>query len=146
MVRVMLAAAAAILLGACSEPFIVFSGGALNGEAADPPGDWTILDNIDTVQLETQPDDPYSVNIWAVGMGPLLYVHAGANRSSWVEHMEANPEVRVRVEGTLYDLRASRVEDQLEFTRFSDAYEEKYGLRPRNENAEEAFLFRLEAR
>ena len=52
MVRVMLAAAAAILLGACSEPFIVFSGGELKGEATDPPGDWTILDNIDTVQLE----------------------------------------------------------------------------------------------
>ena len=100
---------------------------------------------METCQLETRPQDPYSVNIWAVGIGPHLYIHAGANRSSWVEHMESNPEVRVRVEGTLYELRASRVEGQGEFDRFSDAYEEKYGTRPRNENAAEAYLFRLEA-
>ena len=41
---------------------------------------------------------------------------------------------------------ATRVEAQDEFDRFSDAYEKKYGRRPRNENVGEAYLFRLAAR
>lgn len=127
-------------------PLLVIPGGRLDGVPAPAPNDWSFIDEVDTVQLETRPEDPYSVNIWAVGMGPIAYVHAGANRSSWVEHMEANSEVRIRVEGNLYEVRASRVEDQDEFERFSDAYEQKYGSRPRNENVTEAYLFRLEAR
>ena len=120
-------------------------GGKLEGAPAAPPSDWSLADDVSTVQLETNPQDPYSVNIWAVGIGPILYVHAGANRSTWVEHMEADPQVRVRIEEDIYTLRASRVEGQDEFDRFSDAYEEKYGSRPRNEVVSEAYLFQLSA-
>jgi len=136
----------AVFLVAGCGPLLVIPGGELDGVAVPAPKDWASAEDVSTIQLETRPEDPYSVNIWAVGMGPLLYVHAGANRSSWVEHMEANPDVRVRIEDKLYELRASRVESQDEFARFSDAYEEKYGSRPRNENVVEAYLFRLEAR
>jgi len=127
-------------------PFLVVPGGKLEGTPTPTPNDWSFCSEVSTVQLETRPEEPYSVNIWAVGMGPLLYVHAGANRSAWVEHMEVDSNVRVRIEGKLYELRAARVEGQDEFTLFSDAYEEKYGLRPRNENVAEAYLYRLEAR
>ena len=41
---------------------------------------------------------------------------------------------------------AARVEDQTEFDRFSDAYQKKYGRRPRNQSVGEAYLFRLTAR
>ncbi len=141
----LIAISSLFLVAGCG-PFLVLPGGKLDGVTARAPSDWSFSDEVDTVQLETRPEDPYSVNVWAVAMGPLLYVHAGANRSSWVEHMEANSDVRVRVEDKLYDLRASRVESEDEFARFSDAYEEKYGSRPRNENVAEAYLFRLEAR
>jgi hypothetical protein len=141
-----LIALSSLLVVAGCGPFLILPGGELDGSTAPAPNDWSFSAEVSTVQLETRPEDPYSVNIWAVGMGPVLYVHAGANRTSWVEHMEANPDVRVRVEDNLYDLRASRVENQDEFARFSDAYEEKYGSRPRNENVGEAYLFRLEAR
>ena len=141
-----LIAMSSLFLVASCGPFLLLPGGKLEGTAAPAMSDWAFTDEVKTVQLETRPEDPYSVNIWAVGMGPLLYVHAGAKRSRWVENMEANPDVRVRVEEKLYDLRASRVEGQDEFTRFSNAYEEKYGSRPRNENVMEAYLFRLEAR
>ena len=140
----LLALAPLLLVVGCG-PFLVIPGGKLEGVAAATPGDWSFTDEVNTVQLETNPEDPYSVNIWAVGMGPALYVHAGANRSTWVEHMEANPEVRIRIEEKIYTLRASRVEGQDEFDRFSDAYEAKYGSRPRNEDVSEAYLFRLEA-
>jgi len=77
---------------------------------------------------------------------PYAYVHACANRSEWVEHLEADPNARLRVEGSIYELTAARVEARDEFDRFSDGYEEKYGRRPRNENVDEAYLFRLGAR
>ena len=126
-------------------PFVVFPGGGLEGNTASPPASWA-FDEINTVQLETRPEDPYSVNIWAVGIGPNAYVHSGTNRSNWVEHMESDGRVRLRIEGQIYELQAARVEDQDEFDRFSDAYEETYGSRPRNENAADAYLFRLSAR
>jgi hypothetical protein len=126
-------------------PFLVLPGGALGGTPADAPGDWGFFDDVGTVQLETRPDDPYSVNVWAIGMGPVVYVHAGASRSAWVEHMEADPAVRLQIEGLVYSLRGERVTDQGEFDRFADAYEAKYGRRPRNENVGEAYLFRLRA-
>jgi hypothetical protein len=131
-----------VLLAGCG-PFLVIPGGKLEGTPAAAPGDWSFARDVSTVQLETNPQDPYSVNIWAVGIGPVLYVHAGANRSTWVENMEADPQVRVRIEEQIYTLRASRVEGQDEFDRFSDAYEKKYGSRPRNEVVSEAYLFRL---
>jgi hypothetical protein len=135
-----------VLLAGCGGPFLVLPGGRLEGTTAAAPSDWSFSDEVKTVQLETRPDDPYSVNIWAVGSGSRLYVHAGANRSTWVENMEADPKVRLQVEDVIYELEASRVTSQDEFDEFSGAYEEKYGSRPRNEDVAEAYLFRLEAR
>ena len=86
------------------------------------------------------------MNIWVIALDENLYVHAGANRSAWVENAEADPKVRLRVNDSIYELSASRVEGQEEFDRFSDAYERKYGRRPRNENVAEVYLFRLAAR
>ena len=86
------------------------------------------------------------MNIWVIALDPHLYVHAGASRSTWVEHMEEDPRVRLRVDESIYELAAARVTEQAEFDRFSDAYETKYGRRPRNENVKEAYLFRLAPR
>jgi hypothetical protein len=130
------------LLAGCG-PFLLLPGGELEGTPAAVPEDWAWSDAVSTVQLETRPSDPYSVNIWAVGLGPRIYVHAGTNRAAWVEHIEADPAVRLRVERSLYELRAARVEAQQEFDEFSAGYERKYGRRPRNENVAEAYLFRL---
>lgn len=133
-------------IAGCDGPFVLLPGGALEGAVAPAPASWALTDAVKTIQLETRPADPYSVNIWVVALGEHLYVHAGANRSAWVEHLEADPRVRVRVGGTIYELTAARVAEQAEFDRFSDAYERKYGRRPRNENVAEAYLFRLAAR
>ncbi len=130
----------------CGGPFVLLPGGALEGSTAASPESWGFTDEVKTVQLETDPRDPYSVNIWVIADGPALYVHAGANRATWVEHMEADPAVRLRVDEAIYELAATRVEDQAEFDRFSDLYEEKYGRRPRNGDVTEAYLFRLAPR
>lgn len=128
---------------ACGGPFVLLPGGALEGETKAVPASWAFTDDVSTVQLETLPADPYSVNIWVIALGPHLYVHAGTNRSTWVENLESDPNVRLRVDDSIYELTSARVETQQEFDRFSDAYETKYGRRPRNENVGEAYLFRL---
>ena len=133
-------------LASCGGPFVLLPGGALEGAATELPASWAFTDDVSTVQLETRPEDPYSVNIWLIALGADLYVHAGANRSAWVEHIEADPNVRLRVGEAIYELAAARVESQDEFDRFSDAYEHKYGRRPRNEDVTEAYLFRLRGR
>jgi len=143
----LLSAALLLTLGAgCSGPFVLAPGGALEGTTTAAPADWAFTDAVSTVQLETNPADPYSVNIWVIALGPHLYVHAGANRSAWVEHMEADPKVRLRVDESIYELAAARVTEQAEFDRFADAYEKKYDRRPRNESVTDAYLFRLAAR
>ena len=130
----------------CNGPFVLLPGGALEGSTAATPDSWSFTDEVDTVQLETRPADPYSVNVWVIALGETLYVHAGDNRTTWVENMEEDPSVRLRIDDSIYELLAARVEDQEEFDRFSDAYERKYGRRPGNENVAEAYLFRLSAR
>ncbi|MBJ18253.1 MAG: DUF2255 family protein [bacterium] len=131
------------LLSGCDGPFLLLPGGALEGPIAEAPADWVFSDEVSTVQVETHPEDPYSINIWAVGVGDQLYLHAGGNRTAWIENIEANSHVRVAIDGTLYELAASRVEDVEEFARFADAYEVKYGLRPRNEKISEIYVYRM---
>jgi hypothetical protein len=133
-------------IAACSRPFLLLPGGALEGSTAAIPDGWSFTDAVETVQLETRPSDPYSVNIWVIALDENLYVHAGANRSTWVENIEADRNVRLQVDDSIFELAASRVDGQEEFDRFSDAYERKYGRRPRNENVGEAYLFRLTPR
>ncbi len=142
----LLACLLAVPIAACNGPFVLLPGDALEGSTAPTPESWAFTDEVKTIQLETRPADPYSVNIWVIALGEHLYVHAGANRSEWVEHMEADPKVRLRVGDSIYELAASRVDAQDEFDRFSDAYEAKYGRRPRNESVDKAYLFRLGAR
>jgi hypothetical protein len=69
-------------------------------------------------QLETGPDDPCSVNTWIGSHDGRLYVPTslilGADEPlerEWVRNVEADPRVRVRIDGTVYELLAVRVED-----------------------------------
>ena len=86
------------------------------------------------------------MNIWAVGVDADLYLHAGANRTTWVEHLDTDPRIRARIDDKIYELASTRVTDAEEFASFADAYELKYGVRPRNENVAEIYLLRLAAR
>ena len=129
----------------CAEN-IPFSSGALEGEVVVNPADWSAVGAPSVIQLESQGEEPYSVNLWVIGEGEKLYVFAGDNRTTWVEHIEANSQVRLRSGGNIYELQASRVTDADEFEWFAQAWDEKYGHRPRNENVAETWLMRLRPR
>jgi hypothetical protein len=135
-----------LLLASCSSDNIPFSSGMLDGELAAPPANWSGVGELKVIQLETRPAEPYSVKLWVVEMGGALYVHAGDNRAQWVEHIEADGRVRLEAQGKLYELSAFRVYDQEEFDAFIEPYEAKYGRRPGNEDINEVYLFRLQAR
>ncbi len=128
-----------LMVGGCG----YLPSGALEGEPAPIPANWSAVAAADVIRFETNPAAPYSVELWVIGVNDVLYVHAGDNRTNWVEHIEADANVRLQAENLVYELRAERVADAGEFKSFADVYEEKYGWRPRNENVAEAYLFRL---
>jgi hypothetical protein len=146
MIRVLVVALTLALLGGCSEPFIVFAGGELSGEVAAPPDDWSQLADEETFQLETRPDDPYSVNIWAVGIGPDVYIGTGPDGTRWSKHLGRDPRVRLRVGETLYSLVASPVTATEERRDVAVAYAEKYGMDPRENWVGDALVWRLDRR
>jgi len=122
---------------ACGEPsFFVVAGGELAGTVdKQPVGDWGFTDAVDIVQLETRPDEPYSIHIYGVGSGGVFYIASQGWRlgvgsgsdARWVAHIADDPRVRLRVAETLYELEAARVENEVELARVQTLYHQKYG-------------------
>lgn len=135
---------AVLFLAGCSEPFIVFAGKALSGTEREPPGDWSALDTIETMQLETRPGQPYSINIWAVGIGPDLYIGTGPEGTRWSANIDADPRVRFRAEGYVYSLVAHPVTEPAERRRVAEAYVHKYALDSDENWVQAALVYRLD--
>ena len=62
-------------------PIVMVPGGELSGTTTPVPADWAFSDAVETVQLETRPDDPYSVNVWGVSDGAF---HPTDPNRAWV--------------------------------------------------------------
>jgi hypothetical protein len=85
-------------------------GGGLEGEQVSV-NSWSEVVNADGIlDLETRPSDPYSVRIGFVLKGGSLYVDPTAERV-WNANMQADPRVRVRVDGRIYLATAVQVTD-----------------------------------
>ena len=130
---------------ACEGPVAVFSGGALTGPVKSVPASFEFARDAGTVQLETNPEEPYSVNIACAVAGSRLYVSAGDNKAQWVENMEADDRVRMRIRGEVYELRAERVTDPAEMRVFADEWT-KYSWARDPTTLDVAWVYRLEAR
>lgn len=127
-------------------PIVMIPGGSLSGETKAVPSDWSFSDEVDTVQLETRPEDPYSVNVWGVGVKDRFYIAAGDPASEWARNMAEDPEVRLRIDGSIYELRATLVENEAEIQVVLAALQRKYDFEPEPEQRETAAVFRLEPR
>jgi len=72
----------ATAIAGCGRPLFLLPGGALEGPTAAAATDWSFTDAIETVQLESNPADPYSVNIWVIarasGPSSTLLASTGA--------------------------------------------------------------------
>jgi len=135
-----------LLVGtACGGPLVMIPGGELSGPVEAVPDSWAFSDAHEDVQLETRPADPYSVNVWGVAAGDAFYV-AGSNENRWAGHIAANPAVRVRIDGTIYELAATPTDEAAELEAFLAAVKKKYDWEPDDEQRAGATLFRLEPR
>jgi hypothetical protein len=133
-----------VLLSLGCGPIVMIPGGALSGEVQATPADWKFTDSIETVQLETRPSDPYSVNIWVVASGDSLYFATG--ETEWAGYVASDSRVRLRVDGKLYELKAVQTEVAGERTAVLAAMKRKYDFEPDAEQEASASLYRLEAR
>jgi hypothetical protein len=134
-----------LALSACSE-YLPIAGGKLEGTVSPLPAQWSELATTEIVQLESTGEAPYSVNLWVAEVGGALHVFAGDNLAEWVKNIAANPDVRLKIGEEIFELRAIRVTDAGVFETFAQAWASKYGNRPRNENVDETYLFRLTPR
>jgi hypothetical protein len=139
------AVASALLLTACG-PLVMIPGGALKGTVQPTPENWAFSDEIETVQLETRPSDPYSVNVWGVGLGSVFYIAAGDAESRWAGYIAEDARVRIKLADDIYELAAARVTDESELDSFLAALESKYDFEPEPGQREKSMLFRLSPR
>ena len=134
----------AFALPGCGEPFVTIPGGELSGRVAEPPAEWSEVPY--TIQLETRPSQPYSINIWSVGIGPDLYVATGADGTTWSGFIAQDDAVRARFEEHLYPLRAVLVTDAAERLRVAEAYAAKYQVDAEQGWVAGGAIFRLDRR
>jgi len=145
-ILVLLLAGVGVLLTGYFEPFIGFPGGGLTGMEQHKPVDWAFAAEVGTVQLETRPADPYSVNLWGVGVGSDFYVATRPQGTTWSGNLGTDSNVRLRVGEILFPLKAVSVIDAAERGRVHAAYVEKYNADPDQIADSAGLIFRLEPR
>jgi hypothetical protein len=133
-----------LAITAC-EPIAMVPGGRLSGEVKPIPANWDFADDVETFQLETNPDDPHSVNIWGIAVGPAFYIAGKADRR-WAQNISKDPRVRLRIGDALYELKAVPTADDEDLTTFAAEAKSKYDLEVDPDQRAEAVLFRLEVR
>jgi hypothetical protein len=112
--RALLLAVPALLLACGPVP-----GGSLSGTAAGVPRDWSsvLADGKEICEIESRPADPHSIQLECFLFEGGLYVQSHRFAlapwwpESWAEIWIAEPAVRVRLGGNLYDLAAAHVTD-----------------------------------
>ena len=142
MVRPCIGLLCTLTLAACSEPFVTIPGGKLAGQILDPPVVWSEVP--DTIQMEMRPADPYSINIWSVGVDTDLYVATSADGTTWTGFLDVDNSVRVRLQDVIYTLKASEVRDAEERGRVADAYAQKYEVDPGDGWVIQGMIIRLD--
>ncbi len=130
----------------CEGPFGVMPGGELSGSQKETPATWQLAEESGLAQIETQPEDPYSINLAYVQMNGQLYIYAGDTRTTWVEHIEQNPLIRIRISEAIYPVRAVRVDDHDEFTAFATIWANRSAFSRDPMQLDETWLYRLTAR
>ena len=135
-----------LALVGCGGPFLVFPGGKLSGESRPAPDDWSFAGDYGMTELETRPADPYSVNIAYTVVDGVLYINAGDTETQWVKNMDADPRIRMRIDGVLYDLVVERVNDEAEIATFGKAWTDQSFFRRDPTELDQVWLYRAKAR
>lgn len=95
-------------------------------------------------QLQVNPRQPRSMNVWLLVVDGALYVPSGFPRwNLWPDLLAQDPRAVLRVDASLFDVVAERVDEPALRARLEEALRQKYGtsigggawffqIRPRN--------------
>jgi len=144
--QIVLLSVGLMTMSACDDPFVFAAGGELTGRVEATPQRWQFDEKSALAQLETRPEAPYSVNFSYVQLDGRLYAYAGDTRTNWVEHIDHDPRVRVRVKGTIYPARAVRVVSDEELAEFAEVWAVLSSFQRDPMRFKEVWLYRLEQR
>jgi hypothetical protein len=103
-------------------------GGALVGPEGTAKNWVTAAAGSDTLELETRPEDPYSVRIGFVLRDGDLYIDPSEDRR-WYAYLVESDAVRVRFADTIYGARVVAVTDATELSGF-DSTRHVFRLEP----------------
>lgn len=143
----------ALLAQLACGPLGPIPGGRLRGaEHEGPAPAWDRFAQVEQVQLETNPEDPHSVNTWIGVYEGALYIPTSLIRGAddprertWVKNVQADPKVRLRIDDTVYPLRATQVEDPATVEAVRSMLLSKYEVES-DPHAQAAWIFRLDPR
>jgi hypothetical protein len=123
----MLALLAAVALFAGLGPLAMVPGGVLWGEVREPPADWSFTDAIGEIQVQTHVGPlPWSVTTWVLSDRGELFIAASECERVWTHRVMADPEVRLRIDGVVYELEAHLVTDRALGARLAPVVLHKY--------------------
>jgi hypothetical protein len=122
-------------------------GGAFRGavDATQNP-DWSNLEKV--IELEIRPSRPWSLSVWNVVIDGELYVPSAMGaRRRWPAVALADPLVRVRTHGDIYERRIELVTDPALRLRIGRAVAERYDATPPQNAADDStWYFHLKPR
>ncbi len=100
---------ALVVLFAGAGPIGFVPGGALWGETREPVADWSFTDAIKEIQVQTHVGPlPWTVTTWVLSHDGELFLAAGNCDRIWTHRVMDDPEIRVRIDGVVYELRAAQ--------------------------------------
>jgi len=107
-----------IALGGCDGPMAFIPGGALKGSQASAVGsNWEMAVGVESLELETTPEDPYSVRVNFTLRDGKIYLDPDRERT-WYSRLAMDSNVRVRFADTIYPVTAVVVDDPEELNGF----------------------------
>jgi hypothetical protein len=82
-------------------------GGVLWGETHEPESDWSFTDSIKEIQVQTHVGVlPWSVTTWVLSSEGELFLAAGNCERIWTNRVKQDPDIKVRIAGKVYEMRA----------------------------------------
>ena len=102
-------------------------GGVLWGETREPARDWAFTDSVKEIQVQTHIGPlPWSVTTWVMSSEGELFIAAGNCDRVWTHRVIGDPDIRIRISGAVYEMRARHETDRAIGARLAPVVLAKY--------------------
>jgi len=108
-------------------PITFLPGGVLFGDTREPPADWSFTDRIPEIQVQTHVGPlPWSVTTWVMSVDGSLFIAANDCDRVWTHRVMEDPDIRLRIDGVLYEMQAHMETDRAVGARVAPVVLAKY--------------------